>query len=128
EINRDRWIEERGGVAPVIVLAYPRILPIGRRSCRDIPTLSEAEMRYANEQFVTRLNAEVEAAVLSAQDHGHPVEFVAETEGVMQPDHTVCDGDASYVVRPAEITGAPGERELLHPNVDGYQAMTRGIL
>jgi hypothetical protein len=127
-INEPRWVEERGSIAPVIVLAYPRILPYGRRSCLSLPTLSEAEMRYANDEFITRLNGEVEGAVQRAHQRGHPVEFVAHTEGVMQPDHTVCDADASYAVRPTDIVGPEGRAEMLHPNADGYTAMTRGIL
>lgn len=127
-INEPRWVEQRGAIAPVIVLAYPRIIPIGRTSCFDVPTLSQAEMRYVNNEFISRLNGQVEAAVIRAQDRGHPIEFVGETEGVMQPDHTVCDGESSYAVRPAEITGDKGRRELMHPNAEGYKAMTRGIL
>ena len=126
-INEPRWIETRGSLAPIVVLAYPRVLPYGRTSCFQVPTLTGTEMAFIND-FTARLNGEIEGAVKRAQERGYPVEFVPETEGVMQPDHTLCDGDQAYVRPPGDLAIGTSGRELLHPNINGYQAMTRGIL
>jgi hypothetical protein len=64
--------------------------------------MDEYEMRFAD-RFIIDLNGQVDASAQVAQGMGLPVEYVAETEGVMQPNHTVCHGDEAYARSAASI-------------------------
>ncbi len=153
--NNRRLLEERGEAAPIVVLAYPRIVPSYDRSCGELsPVLNQGEIEFVNE-VITALNGHVEAAAVVAQQDGLPVLFVERTENAFLPDRTVCDRD-SYVRGPASInistpdlsidlgsllrgrspvdvveilrgSGARSTQELLHPNANGYQATTESI-
>jgi lysophospholipase L1-like esterase len=157
-LNRDDVVEDRGGRAPIIVTAYPRIVPTDQRSaCISTSQLDADEIAFVN-LFITRLNGAVEGAVTAGRQAGLPVFFVDATEDVMQPDHTVCDGDRAWVrsfesvrlafdgrdlaaldeaftldsrTRTARILlalAADRRQELFHPNADGYQALTRAVI
>jgi hypothetical protein len=115
-INAKDVAGRRGGVAPILVLAYPLPIPITGRTCAPMgfyivpkhvqygtPPLSidtiVPETKYlltASEinfvfNYGTRLNGVVESAVLTARDHGVPVFYVPTTELAFLPSHTVCD-------------------------------------
>lgn|GEM_PF-6449219 len=92
-LNSESARKKRGGaLAPLIVLAYPRILPGADRTCLTMATLGQGELDFANE-LITRLNGMIQATVDEARREGVPVWFVPDTEDSFLPDHTLCDND-----------------------------------
>lgn len=161
-LNAADVVAKRGRRAPVVVLAYPRILPGADRACLSLATIGQDELAFLS-RMVDRLNDTVRAAVEAARKIGIPSYFV-DVEDAFLPDHTVCDR-TSYargldtfqglrrLAQPPTNLGqilaflarrtAPAAaiqvyravralgrdlQELFHPNVLGYQAMTRGLV
>ncbi|MEY2421055.1 MAG: Ca-activated chloride channel [Acidimicrobiaceae bacterium] len=160
-LNSDDAVAKRGHLAPIIVPAYPRVLPgADRGACLSLPSIGQGELDFGSE-LVTRLNLVVSGAVHDANYQGIPVFFVPQTEDAFLPDHTLCDRDPyargidklreaepslaeQLTIDVADATGtgvgraaalyvkfqALGRRlqELFHPNLDGYKALTRGLI
>lgn len=156
-LNAPDMVNQRGEVAPILVLPYPRIVPFTSQACfRTFSDLIERRLFSFEElvsvnKFITRLNAEVEIAIeLAAEEYDTPVFFVPPTEQAFLPSHTVCSDDT--YVRTFESAALPfllryfsrqptdedlqaiidsGRetfQELFHPNQAGYQAMTQAVL
>ncbi len=102
-LNSAEAVSERGGMASIIVLGYPRPAPSVDRRCLGIGAdlklfeldfFSATELATVN-KFLTRLNGEIEAATEVARklpgDKALPVFFVPFVEDSFLPDHTVCD-------------------------------------
>lgn len=100
ELNSADAVDERDGVAPIIVLSYPRIVPFTNQGCsRTYADLIERSLLSFEElvvinTFISRLNAEIEIAVDLANANGVPVYFVPTVEDAFNPDHTICSQDA----------------------------------
>lgn len=125
-VNTSKDVRARGAVAPILVLAYPLPLPLTGRTCWPLANqLTRGEVRFIGE-FVVRLNGLIEAAVRQARErHGVPVFYVSNTEDAFQPDRTVCDGQPFA----RALNSFNGQtRELIHPNRDGYKAMTAAVV
>lgn len=126
KLNTSERVRDRGALAPILVLAYPLPIPLTGRTCAPLGNqLTVAEMRFIG-QFLIRLNGLIEGAVRAAREElGVPVFFVSNTEDAFQPDHTVCDGEP-FVRALNSYSGR--HTELVHPNKDGYRAMTSAIV
>lgn len=115
-LNRPDRVTSRGGDAPIVVSAYPRILPGARPGtfgafCAAAVNFSQDELDFAS-TLVTDLNGTIEGAVEAARARGVPVFFVAGTEDAFLPNHTVCDGDEAYVRSPESISVGPRARTI----------------
>jgi hypothetical protein len=148
-LNSDAAVKKRGSVAPILVLGYASPIPLTGRSCLGfLDQLTRDETAFIG-QFVTTLNGLVEAAVDSARQRNVPVFYVPNTEDAFQPDHTICDAhpfargltsfngagvDVTSLVVPWTRIAAlkqvldRAKQELLHPNVQGYEAETNAII
>ena len=126
--------------ARVAVLAYPGVLP--HRGSQACTGFSADEIVFAN-QVVRALNDTAEQAVVRARQRGADVLFVPNTSQAVLPSNTACHPEP-YVVSVDLLVAAgalvrdgagwllPGDgtarrNELLHPNVDGYRAMTHAL-
>src|SRR5207253_2342336 len=91
-LNSADAVKARNGHnAPIIVLAYPRVLPGADRAlCASLPSIGQGELDFGA-RLVTRLNATVQGAVHDANYQGIPVYFVQQSEDAFLPDHTLCD-------------------------------------
>lgn len=103
--NDEDRVAERGPI-PIIVLAYPRILPgAERRTCSSmtyrikgvpIGLLAQDELDFVS-SFITRLNGTIEGAVQVAQSGSKrgtdamPIGYVSTVEDAFLPSSTVCD-------------------------------------
>lgn len=110
-LNRPDRAARRGGAAPIVVSAYPRILPGARPGtlsafCNAAVNFSQDELDFAS-ALITDLNGTIEGAVEAARTRGVPAFFVAGTEDAFLPDHTVCDGGNAYVRSPETIGLGP---------------------
>ena len=151
-LNSDSAVAKRGSRAPIFVLAYPLPVPLSARSClKMLDTLSANELGFLD-RFAARLNGLVEAAVDAARGEGVPVFFVPNTEDAFLPDHTVCDRkpyarsllsfnfsglnlkDVFVAIIEHNVTktllddAKHGIQELLHPNQEGYKAMSSALI
>ena len=88
--QRQRW-------APIVVLAYPKLLSADPGTQARCKWLSPAEVRWAN-RMAERLNDVIRTTVDQARGAGIPVYFAPSVEGVFLPDlvnglsgHTLCD-------------------------------------
>lgn len=131
-INTPARREQRNDAyAPVIVLAYPQVTHATKLgACGSVKAAAglkgvfgPGEVRVANE-LAAHLNAAIKAAVADARDAGFEVYFVPDTADVALPNHTLCNGDESYI---NGVVGL-GDPESLHPNVNGYAAETGAII
>lgn len=140
-LNSEAAVEDRGGFASIIVLAYPRIVPGSFRSnCgtftfNGLTLASSADVRFI-QQVLTKINGKVEQAVAMASASSFeggplPVHFVAETEEAFLPDHTVCDRDR-YANALQDLKGYPAVAPLIASIVTryipGFVAALLGIL
>jgi hypothetical protein len=156
-VNAPSAVEERGRAAPIVVLAYPKILPQDPTAqARCTALFSQREILWAN-RLTERLNDQVRRAVEILQPRGVPIYFSQSVErAFVDSRHTLCDEDA-YVVSPGVLTTtlsaralqllalpkaplvsvmlevmSPEEfrayRQMLHPTADGYLAMTAAVL
>ena len=134
-VNRPGDIEARGGaVAPVVVLAYPQVLPEWQRgSCGGFET---GEIKFGNE-VVAALDDAVAHAVESMQKRGFSVYFADQVHGAVLPSHTACgrepyvnDVDVlkGIVAGVTDLWDAGHVQELMHPNAQGYAAMTQTLV
>lgn len=101
-LNTEEMVAERGGMAPIYVLGYPRPVPTANRTCtamgnfkvngENFNLFSTDEVKFGT-KFLTRLNGEVEGAVLASRLSRDkvPVFFVSLTEDAFMPNHTMCD-------------------------------------
>ena len=111
ELNSRATVSTRGFRAPIVVLAYPRLFPGAKGSCAPLTTFTQAELDTGS-ALVTRLNGTVEGAVAAARTVGVPALFVPQTEDAFVPDHSICDGEKSYVRDPASIQLGPNSDTL----------------
>lgn len=144
-INDKAAVDRRHGAAPVLVLAYPAIMP------RDVRGLcsgfSQSETAFAN-QVLERLNAEIATAVTQAAKDGRQIYFVDQTANAVQPNHTSCDPDAyirgislpsgalsasydqwlSSQAQEFHVADYPSiTQQFMHPNEKGYSALTVAV-
>ncbi|MCU1504377.1 MAG: putative von Willebrand factor [Ilumatobacteraceae bacterium] len=159
-LNNPQRLRDRGGPAPIVVLAYPSPVPDpGRydeviKKCPKL--LSYNEWKWIS-TFQATLNAAVASAVAEARAAGVPIYFASQTAHAFEPAHTACDTekyinyiDASDAAGGASddviisgltwITHGASQRlvratpamrkrnEIFHPNIDGYKAMTAGLV
>lgn len=127
-VNSNSARSERDGRwAPVIVLGYPQVLS-GLGSCSHM-TGNERDFGI---EMGWAVNREVSEAVSAVAATGLPVYYASDVGYAMLPDHTVCaEPDESRWVNPvAYPENAPGgdKSEQMHPNVDGYEAMTSALI
>lgn len=137
-LNRPDQVANRGGRrAPIIALAYPRLLPGAKiqtlsRPCIALTTFTQDELDLGAE-LITRLNGEIELATKVARGQGVPVLFVPTVEDAFLPDHTICDGNDAYVRSPETIALSPGGQDLaaylatLGPDVNPLGSSTAGV-
>jgi lysophospholipase L1-like esterase len=129
-----------GGPVPILVLGYPAATPsIPTRCLRMLGFVSRAEIGFLND-LSRRLNETIARTVAEVRaDSRAPIFYVGDTEEAFRPDHTLCDRKP-FVRTPWSFDGAgrgpasfldraeQGTRELLHPNPDGYAAVSRAAL
>lgn len=145
-INSPARVRERGFVAPIVVVPYPRIIP---ESFEDVDSqsgcmlgFSGAELDFLNAFFNT-LDASVAVAALQLHNAGEPIYYAGDVQNAFLPDHTICEGDAaawanflSYDehLRLQRLSPADLQRkltdyvELLHPNAAGHEAMAQALV
>ena len=154
-VNSPSDLDARDGrVAPVVVLAYPHLMPLNphaRGRC-SVP-IGPEEMVFAN-KIVDELNGMVAWTVERLHRQGVPIYFAADVAEAFLPDHTYCDSEP-YLNRldtidnlygrlrnsnPVELPSGevvypfahdPKIREVqeqFHPNTDGYKAMTAALV
>jgi len=89
-------ITAKRGVAPIVVLAYPRLFPeaVGR-AARCQGYVSAAEIAFAN-RMNADLNETLSVTIRSMRRRGFPVYFAADVADAVQPDHTMC-GAAPWI-------------------------------
>jgi hypothetical protein len=112
---------------------YPRIIPAtgsGKETSGCEIEISSEEVDFLN-RYLDALNLQIEAAVGVVRSHDTPVYFAKDVVTAFQPDHTICDGDRSYVNsvsfrNPATLFHL-FDQEGLHPTAAGYSAMARAI-
>lgn len=125
--------EREGRQAPIVVLAYPKLLPTApNRQSSCVLGLSPDEVRMAN-RIVERLNDAVRDAVEQARVEGLPVYFARSVENAFQADpatgassRTICDPNP--LANNLTPDGLGVSVESLHPNAHGYRAMTDRLL
>lgn len=111
-LNSPDAVRDRGHEAPIVVLAYPRVVPGDDRFCISLTTISQDELKFAS-HVVDRLNGTANAAVQAARQLGIPTYFVATSEDAFLPNHTVCDGKERSYARGIETF--EGLRRLAKP-------------
>ena len=100
-------------------------------------------MRFGND-VVAALDEAVRASVTGVAATGLPVYYVAPVHQAVLPNHTACDDEpyingadvvqgAVRLVGDGLVGGLPGtapqwSQELLHPNADGYSAVTNALV
>jgi len=146
-VNSAEALASRNGkVAPIIVLAYPNLMPYRAGSSSQgfcSRFLSEQEVQFGSE-VVDKLNATIKSVVLEERAAGLPIYFADDTAEALRPNHTICDAEPHAVrevlwrsasglldglVGPAfrMLTGGPAQ-EQLHPNKDGYRDVTAELV
>ena len=110
-LNNADSVKRRGAVAPILVLAYPFLLPYQEPACAPMgyvrssdPSLigpnasyllSADEVAFAAD-FEAKLNGVVETAIDSARrNDGVPVFFIPATELAFMPRHSLCDAGSA---------------------------------
>jgi hypothetical protein len=137
-LNTPDYVAERGGdFAPLIVLGYPQAVHDTKKlgACPNIVVaygiftggFNAAETRFA-EELVTTLNSTVKSAVAQARADGIEVYFVDNTEGTFLPDHTACAGEGERWVNRVDLVGKIEKPESVHPNKEGYSALTGAVI
>lgn len=152
-LNSPEALQQRGEPAPLIVMAYPSLMPINAPARgRCSAPLSPSEMAFA-QRVVQALNRTLAAVVDQMRDEGRPVYFVNDVEEAFQPDGTYCDPDPyvnllnsaaiAYGLSVGSAAQTPvmdllvpfpddpalrSMQEMLHPNARGYEAMTAALL
>ena len=126
-LNSDGARADRGGAwAPVIVLGYPQILA-ENDSCSHL----DAHERNFGIEIGAAINDQVAHAVEIAAQRGLPVYYAADVANAFLPDHTVCTDASSRWVNPIayrESVPTQDKMEQMHPNVDGFTAMTSALV
>jgi hypothetical protein len=148
-VNSPEALTGRNGrVAPIIVLAYPNLMPFyakDRGFCSRL--LSEAEVRFGA-GVADRLNARIKQEVAAERAKGLPIYFAEDVQDALRPNHTICDAEP-HAVREVlwrtataivennspllmeqllrQATGGV-QQEQLHPTAEGYQDMTAALV
>lgn len=129
----------------------------GANPCLSIQPFEQGELDFGS-QLITDLNGVVEGAVRRSDQLGVPIAYVPLTEDAFLPNHTLCDGNRAYVrsaetidfgatvgnlatliadgrrgiLRVRDLLAAEDQlsrfAELFHPNENGYDALTRGLV
>jgi hypothetical protein len=150
-VNSPDALEDRGGkLAPIIVLAYPNLMPYRAGSASQgfcSRFLSEEEARFGSE-VADLLNATINSVVEEERAQGLPIYFAQDVADALRPTHTICDAQPHAVreVLWRSVTGllesvtsgglkflfrqASGgvQQEQMHPNKDGYRDMTAELV
>lgn len=129
-VNSAGALRSRSGVvAPVVVLAYPQVLPYWQRaSCSGF---TASEVKFAND-VVNRLDSVIAASVATLAAEGRPVYVVGQVQDAVLPDHTACSKEP--FINPVDLgSGIAGkftgkDVELVHPNASGYQAIANALV
>jgi Ca-activated chloride channel homolog len=153
-VNSESALANRGSAAPILVLAYAFPIPRVSRPCDPMLDKIAPDETEFLVRFAAQVNGVIEAAAQAARRRGAPVFFIPTSEDAFQPDHTVCDRDpyarslASLDLGPlvgflqASLAGLPqlladveevkqfqrALKELVHPNRQGYRAVTRAVI
>lgn len=130
--------KREGKIAQVVVLPYVRPIPAaGGAGC--FLWISPHELTLAN-QFVGELNKTVREAVAAAAADGVPVQLASPVEYAFLPDHTLCDGDDTYInplrwEGPASAvkiwyhkSSPAAKQELMHPNAAGHAYIAASLV
>lgn len=109
-LNFPSRVRERGGVAPIVVLAYPSPVPDPTRYAeviRSCPAVLSYDEWVWTTTFQRTLNATIEAAVRDARAAGAPVYYVPDSADAFEPYHTICDVE-KYInyIDPVVVGGA----------------------
>lgn len=137
-------VGEREVPTQIVVLAYVNPFPANiddRGWCGAwnpanlTENMSEDEMRWG-ESVLEDLNVEVAQAVLQMQAEGRPFHMAYSVVDAVQPNnitgepgHTICD-DVTWinVASTKDAAGAGTRIEAIHPNSDGYRAVTEKLM
>lgn len=133
---------KRKRVAPLLVLAYPLVLPVTNTT--KCAGFSQTEVVFAK-GVIASLNTTIERAVRLAAEGGRHIYFVGDTSRAVQPNHTACDPDP-YIRDVNALSGLAAKafdewlkaqaakfrtndypsltQQFMHPLEKGYQAMT----
>ncbi|WP_425560587.1 hypothetical protein, partial [Luedemannella flava] len=118
---------DRGTAVPIVVAAYPRLVPGAGEdpgTCEGL--LSPAELRLIDD-VTTALNDAVAGAVARARAADLPVFYAADTADALRPNHTLCGKDP-HAVRPAPTAVAPVPAPgALYPDADGYADLAAAL-
>lgn len=140
-LNSPKARGSRHKMAPIIVLAYPKLFPdAASRQTGCTWGVQANEIRYVN-RVVERLNDAINHHVEVAQGMGVPVYFARSSERAFTENgasirgeanastgHTLCDPNP-FAVGPKAITDlAKLGNQVFHPNADGYVAMTQALI
>lgn len=142
-LNNRRAVDARDGrVVPIVVLAYPQVLPDWQRAtCRGF---TQSEVRFGND-VVARLNEVIGASVEAVAADGVPVYFAGNVQQAVLPRHTACDPEPFIndigLLRGIGATASDwvadknpwvenprSAAEFVHPNARGYQAVTNALV
>ena len=157
-LNSPRRLRERGGPAPIVVLAYPNPVPDPRRYDEVLKKCPKAfsyeDWKWLN-TFIQTLNGAIGQAVEQARNSGIPIYFAAQTADAFEPAHTLCDTDkftnyvdfsdtgggigADLLIKttqwatkmwwlPNNTRKGRAISEQFHPNQNGYRAMTAALV
>jgi subtilisin family serine protease len=147
-INQESQIEARGGdTAPVIVVAYPKVIPPssgGSARCDALFTTDELALAGT---VIDSINASAAAAVDELRSEGLPVYFAAGTSDAIDPDRALCARSEDTAIagldslledEPAPMgdltipTHTPvdlrARNEQFHPNQTGHRALTAALV
>ena len=133
--NPDALKQRQNRVTPIVVLAYPNLLPhiAENRGYCGTSLLEPTELRFG-EDFTDRLNATIGEAVGATRAGGVPVYFAADVAEALRPNHTLCDQQPhANRLRLSDYAGgqtpwSTRDKELMHPNADGYLDMTAALV
>lgn len=135
-VNDSRARNNRDGKSiPIVVLPYVKIVPETNADIEGcFAGLSHDDLAFVN-KFLTRLNASVKASVSTvSKKYDLPFIYAPVVTDAFQPDHTICEGKASYAVTRKFDGGRGGadivinqDPQLLHPNAAGYQAIASAV-
>lgn len=138
-LNRPANVDARkGAFAPLVVLAYPLAVHaekfqacplgvIGLTGVVGVGGFDVEETKFAN-RLVTTLNDTVEKSVQKARDDGIEIYYVDATEQAAREGHTACAGPTDRWINNIDLSSVPVKAESMHPNTEGYKAMTSIII
>ncbi len=128
-VNGESALAARGGtVAPIVILAYPSLVSL--QDVGDCPHLTRHEADLGD-RLVQQLDSVLAGAVRSARAQGVSAYLATDTEDAFRPDHTLCaPEDKRYVnsIKFLNTFDAVQKQQMMHPNANGYQALTGALV